>query len=139
MRFVQCYLRTALLRTEPECSEQAEENVQQQESHTHHIVTDVIGPCLLVVATNILERTYLRNEDIAYAELALTVCLQPLNEVIVLPFTDADNASGYAVEALRWAVEKGILNGFADGRLAPGGTATRAQAAQLLKNFMENT
>ena len=81
---------TALLRTEPECSEQAEENVQQQESHTHHIVTDVIGPCLLVVATNILERTYLRNEDIAYAELALTVCLQPLNEVIVLPFTDAD-------------------------------------------------
>lgn len=90
MRFVQCYLRTALLRTEPECSEQAEENVQQQESHTHHIVTDVIGPCLLVVATNILERTYLRNEDIAYAELALTVCLQPLNEVIVLPFTDAD-------------------------------------------------
>lgn len=84
------YLRTALLRTEPECSEQAEENVQQQESHTHHIVTDVIGPCLLVVATNILERTYLRNEDIAYAELALTVCLQPLNEVIVLPFTDAD-------------------------------------------------
>ena len=30
--------------------EQAEEDVQQQESHTHHIVTDIIGPCLLEVA-----------------------------------------------------------------------------------------
>lgn len=90
MRFVQRYFRTALLRTEPECSEQAEEDVQQQESHTHHIVTDIIGPCLLEVTADVLERTYLRNEDVAYAKLALTVCLQPLNEVIVLPFTDTD-------------------------------------------------
>ena len=54
-----------------------------------------------------------------------------------LDFTDADQANSYAQEALRWAVESGILNGYADGRLAPGGTATRAEAAQMLKNFME--
>lgn len=57
----------------------------------------------------------------------------------VLEFTDADQASGYALEALSWAVENGILNGCADGQLAPGETATRAQAAQMLKNFMEST
>ncbi len=56
----------------------------------------------------------------------------------VLTFTDADQASGYALEALRWAVEKGILSGYSNGQLTPGGTATRAQAAQMLKNFMEN-
>ena len=55
-----------------------------------------------------------------------------------LDFTDADQASGYAQEALCWAVEKGILRGVGGGVLDPGGTATRAQAAQLLKNFMEN-
>ena len=55
-----------------------------------------------------------------------------------LGFTDADQVSGYAKEALCWAVECGILSGY-DGQLAPGGTATRAQAAQMLKNFMENT
>ena len=55
-----------------------------------------------------------------------------------LPFTDADQASDYAQEALRWAVEKGILSGHSDGQLAPRGTATRAQAAQILKRFMEN-
>ena len=52
-----------------------------------------------------------------------------------LGFTDADQVSGYAKEALCWAVECGILSGY-DGQLAPGGTATRAQAAQMLKNFL---
>ena len=56
-----------------------------------------------------------------------------------LAFTDADQASGYAQKALCWAVENGILSGYANGQLAPGGTATRAQAAQMLKNFMENS
>ena len=54
-----------------------------------------------------------------------------------LHFTDADQASGYALEALRWAAENGILNGYGDGRLNPGGLAARAQAAQMLKNFLE--
>ena len=55
-----------------------------------------------------------------------------------LDFKDAGQVSGYARAALSWAVENGILNGY-DGRLTPGATATRAQAAQMLKNFMENT
>ena len=53
-----------------------------------------------------------------------------------LDFTDAAQASAYAQEALCWAVEQGILSGYTDGQLAPGGTATRAQAAQMLKSFM---
>ena len=55
-----------------------------------------------------------------------------------LRFTDADKAGGYALEALGWAVENGVLNGYGDGRLDPGGLATRAQAAQMLKNRIEN-
>ena len=53
-----------------------------------------------------------------------------------LHFTDADKASGYALEALRWAVENGIINGYGDGRLGPQGLATRGQVAQMLKNFL---
>ena len=55
-----------------------------------------------------------------------------------LHFADADNISGYALEALRWAAENGILNGYGDGRLGPQGLATRAQVAQMLKNFLED-
>ncbi|WP_207709449.1 S-layer homology domain-containing protein, partial [Pseudoflavonifractor sp. 60] len=55
-----------------------------------------------------------------------------------LHFTDADQASGFALDALRWAVENGIINGYGDGLLGPQGQATRAQVAQMLKNFIEN-
>ena len=55
-----------------------------------------------------------------------------------LEFADADQVSDYAQEALCWAVENGVLNGNDSGQLVPGGTATRAEAAQMLKNFMEN-
>ena len=53
-----------------------------------------------------------------------------------LHFTDADKASGYALAALRWAVENGIINGKGGGILDPQGLATRAQTAQMLKNFL---
>ena len=53
-----------------------------------------------------------------------------------LHFPDADKAGGYALEALCWAVEKGVMNGYGDGRLGPQGLATRAQVAQMLKNFL---
>lgn len=55
-----------------------------------------------------------------------------------LPFTDADQAGEYARDALCWAAEKGILNGRSGGFLDPKGIATRAQAAQMLKNYLEN-
>lgn len=53
-----------------------------------------------------------------------------------LNFKDADAVSSYALEAMRWAVENGILNGYGNGLLAPQGQATRAQVAQMLKNYM---
>ena len=55
-----------------------------------------------------------------------------------LHFTDANKASGYALEALRWAVENGIINGVGNNLLDPGGLATRAQVAQMLMNFLKN-
>ncbi len=62
----------------------------------------------------------------------------PAADSAELDFNDESEISGFALEALRWAVENGILNGCADGRLGPRGQAARAQAAQMLKNFIEN-
>ena len=53
-----------------------------------------------------------------------------------LNFNDTDESNDFALEALRWAVENGIINGYGDGRLGPQGLATRAQVAQILKNFL---
>lgn len=50
-------------------------------------------------------------------------------------YRDAGDVSAYAQEPLRWALAEGILQGTADGRLNPGGSATRAQTAVILSRF----
>lgn len=52
-------------------------------------------------------------------------------------FPDADKVSDYALDALRWAVAAGLING-SDGKLLPQGNATRAQVATILMRFIEN-
>ena len=51
-------------------------------------------------------------------------------------FSDADKVSGYAAEAMQWAVAEGLLQG-SNGKLNPQGSATRAQVATVLMRFME--
>ncbi len=53
-------------------------------------------------------------------------------------FPDDGSISSWAETALSWANGKGLINGNEDGTLAPGGTATRAQAASILANFDQN-
>lgn len=52
-------------------------------------------------------------------------------------FSDKDQVGSYATEAMAWAVEKGIMSGEGNGVLDPLGQATRAQAAQMLMNYIE--
>lgn len=54
-----------------------------------------------------------------------------------LHFADADKTSAYALEALRWARENRVVNGDGNGLLNPQGAATRAQAAQMMMNFIQ--
>lgn len=53
-------------------------------------------------------------------------------------FTDAEDISGYAVTALRWANAAGIVGGYGDGTLRPQGNARRSEAAAMLMRFCEN-
>lgn len=49
----------------------------------------------------------------------------------VSAFADAASVSGWAVDAVRWAVGSGLMNGK-NGRIDPAGLTTRAEAAALL-------
>lgn len=53
-------------------------------------------------------------------------------------FADGDSVSGYAAEAMRWAVGSGLIVGSDGGALDPRGSATRAQVAAILKRFVVN-
>ena len=54
-----------------------------------------------------------------------------------LHFSDSEKIEAYAREAILWATENGILNGYEDGSFAPNGSATRAQAAAMLARYVE--
>ena len=51
-------------------------------------------------------------------------------------FADGGEVSSFAVEAMDWAVENGLVNGLGDGTLAPQGLSTRAQAAKVIHCFI---
>ncbi len=52
------------------------------------------------------------------------------------PFPDAEAVSGYAREAMGWAVTNELILGVGDNYLAPAATATRAEIAALLSRFL---
>lgn len=61
----------------------------------------------------------------------------PKAEGTLSGFTDSGKASGYALEALRWALENGIMQDKGGGILDPTGRATRAEVAAMLMRFCE--
>ena len=55
-----------------------------------------------------------------------------------LLFSDAHEVSGYAENALIWAMQNGILNGVGNDRVAPGADAQRAQVAAMMARYLKN-
>ncbi len=51
-------------------------------------------------------------------------------------YGDSDQVSGWAADAVRWAVGAGLLNGKDGGVLDPAGSATRAEAAAILQRMV---
>ena len=62
---------------------------------------------------------------------------EPATAANLATFTDAASVSAYAVDAMAWCVEQGIITGVTDDTLAPQSTATRAQCAAMLMRFAE--
>lgn len=56
----------------------------------------------------------------------------------VKAFSDYESISGFASQAMDWAVKAKLLQG-SENRLMPQGPATRAQAAAILMRFCENS
>ena len=53
-------------------------------------------------------------------------------------FQDAGQVHAYAQEAMAWAVGAELLQGREDGKLVPGGTASRGEAAVILSRFADS-
>jgi hypothetical protein len=54
--------------------------------------------------------------------------------MFLLDYPDASEVSSWADEAMHWCVMQGIINGK-DGKLVPGGNASRAESATMLMRY----
>jgi hypothetical protein len=54
-------------------------------------------------------------------------------------YTDRDRISDWARDSMRWADARGIITGRAADLLVPDGTATRAEAAEILRRFADDS
>lgn len=63
---------------------------------------------------------------------------EPASSFSLAAFTDAASVSSWAETAMRWVIEKGIIQGVTGTTIVPQGSATRAQTATIIMRFCEN-
>ena len=53
-------------------------------------------------------------------------------------YTDADEISSWALDAIKWANAEGLVNGRSETTIVPQGKANRAETAAIFMRFIEN-
>ena len=53
-------------------------------------------------------------------------------------YADAGSISSYAQQAMKWAVQEGLISGVGNNALNPQGQASRVQVATILMRFIES-
>ena len=91
------------------------------------------------VATGYEDNTFRPNRAVTREELAQMLYNYAKYKEIILPavgdlskFSDGDKVSSWAQTAMKWATGLGVINGYEDNTLRPGGSTTRAEAASMI-------
>ena len=91
------------------------------------------------IVNGVNETTFAPNDPITREQIAAILYRYAHEENTedgkLTSFPDAKDISGYALEAMNWAVARGLING-SDGKLLPQDTATRAQIAVILARYL---
>ena len=91
------------------------------------------------IVNGVNETTFAPNDPITREQIAVILYRYAHEENTedgkLTSFPDAKDISGYALEAMNWAVARGLING-SDGKLLPQDTATRAQIAVILARYL---
>lgn len=84
--------------------------------------------------------TFRPNENITREQLAVMLKAYSGDNhkgADISRFADAGDVSGWAKEGVEWAVGVGLIAGRDGNKLAPRANATRAEVAQVIKNYCE--
>lgn len=85
------------------------------------------------------------DNDISREQMALIIYryakmqgFDVTNTADISSFTDTDDVSDFALDAIKWTNSVTLVNGTSETTLSPKATATRAQVAAILMRFCEN-
>lgn len=81
------------------------------------------------------------NDNITREQLAVMLYRyagSPVTSGNMNGFVDANKVSDYAKDAMTWAVEQGVIRGKGENNLDPTDQASRAEVAQMFKNYLSN-
>lgn len=78
------------------------------------------------------ERSISREE---LATILYRMAGSPAADYDLSRFGDGDRIQSYARDAMAWAADSGILNGYEDGTLRPQGQASRAEVCAMLTRY----
>lgn len=91
------------------------------------------------IVTGYTDGRFGSNDNISRQDMVVMLwryANKPSAKNTALSFNDAGKVSGYAREAMLWAVENGIINGKGNNMLDPLGSATRAEVAKVIQNYL---
>ena len=97
------------------------------------------------IAAGLSDQTFAPNAQITREQMAtmLTNYCKYIGKgpvglwAIRMPYTDLDQISPWANEGVMFATMKAYIKGYGDGSFGPKHAATRAEAAQVLANYLE--
>ena len=92
------------------------------------------------IVRGITDTTFAPNKVTDREQLATIVYrfngAEDVDTAVLDGYADGSTVSKYAVNAMAWAVENGIITGTTTTTLAPKDTATRAQVATILARYL---
>ena len=94
------------------------------------------------VVNGVTETTFAPSERVTREQIAAILWRwegKPEASTDISAFPDSAEISGYAANAMAWAVENGLFRGDETGRLNPKNTATRAEYAIILMRFLDGS
>jgi len=102
--------------------------------YTSGIGTDASGKALFAPSRHVTRQelaTFLYNYSVMKGYSAF-------GRADLVPYTDKDDISSWATDAMSWAVDAGLISGTSLVTLSPKASATRAEIAVIVMNYVEN-
>jgi len=114
-------------------------NIALTDINTHWAESSIKKAVTQQIVSGYSDKTFRPDNPVTRAEfiVMLTNALKLEGEGQTLSFTDREQIGSWAAKAIAQALEKGIVNGYADGSFRPNANITRMEMAAMIARALD--